>query len=215
MRKKRKPDLTGFIVAAAAAVSPALAFGQIAVTGGDPIAECRNQFADKDDRIACLEGVISDLTGVIAAMEGDAGNAVVAESNEVEDAEVTIYAEAAASAPEIVEPLIAEPPKPEGLGAEQVIKREREQAGLPRQSDEERAERTAEATIVDFAYTSLNDLIVFLDNGQIWRQKVSDRNKIRLRKGKTYTVTLSDGAISGYRMRINEIKRLVLVERIK
>ena len=102
--------------------------------------------------------------------------------------------------------------EPTGLGAEQVKEREVRTGERPR--EDAKSERIV-ATVTEFATTSLGDIIFFLDNGQIWRQKSSDRSQLRLSRKRQYTVFVEEGMLSGYRLTINELKRTILVERIK
>lgn len=98
------------------------------------------------------------------------------------------------------------------MGAEQVKRRQIEKG--ERDRDEEKAEPVG-AVVTEFAYTSLGNVIFFLDNGQIWRQKDADASSIRLSKKRRYSVVISEGMLSGYRLTINELKKTLLVERLK
>ncbi|MEQ8935315.1 MAG: hypothetical protein RIE56_05950 [Amphiplicatus sp.] len=158
---------------------------------GDPIEVCRNASETDAARILCLENAIRALTSGApkqsAAAVASEGNATLADGITVND-EVT------------------------GLGAEQVKRRQAAKEQIEA-GDNEPVEIAAEVTEV--AYTSLGKAIFFLDNGQIWRQKNADKNNIRLSGKRDYTAVISEGMLSGYRLTVNELKRTVLVERIK
>lgn len=161
-----------------------------------PIALCRETSPNDAARIACLEAALEAAVGEERA---DAAAASIAPSP------VPV---ATAPSGELTPAAAA----PVGLGAEQVVRREVEQR---LREPEQRKATTVTATISEFAYTSLGDVIFFLDNGQIWRQKKSDKNQLRLSKSRTYAVEVEEGMISGYRLTIKEMRRTILVERIK
>jgi hypothetical protein len=100
----------------------------------------------------------------------------------------------------------------EGLGAEQVLARRTTKGD---DAGNDRADEKVDAAVTEFAQTPSGAYVFFLDNGQVWRQKRADSNRIRLSGKVNYTVTVSEGAISGYRLKVNEIRRTLLVERIK
>ncbi|MBB5519230.1 hypothetical protein [Amphiplicatus metriothermophilus] len=99
---------------------------------------------------------------------------------------------------------------PTVLGAEQVLARNREPGG-----GQDAEKETIEARLEDFAVNRNGDIVFFLDNGQIWRQKQADSNALRLSRKKAYSVSVSKGVLSGYRLEIRALKRSVLVERLK
>ena len=176
-------------------IAPGVALAQ---TSGDPIEYCRENTDGKKERIACLEAAILGLMGRdVAGADGeqtktaDAGDAVVEE---------------------------ADPDAPVGLGAEQVQRR-REQLGLldeeEKQKKEKKRKERITSKITDFATTSAGYFIIFLENGQVWRQRKSDSVVVRLSKYKEYEVEIKRGAISGYRMVIPGASRTIVVERLK
>ncbi|GAB4524608.1 MAG: hypothetical protein Kow00133_12880 [Amphiplicatus sp.] len=101
---------------------------------------------------------------------------------------------------------------PTGLGAQQVLARQQDGSHAPHSKQEK---QTVEARLEDFAVNRNGDIVFFLDNGQIWRQKQADSNTLRLSRKKSYSVSVSEGLFSGYRLEIRELKRSVLVERLK
>ena len=141
-----------------------------------------------NERIACLEAALRRQAGAAPA---PAPRTAAAETREA-----------------MGEPAAAPRAEADGLGAEQVrMRRVREGSEAER--------RAVEARIIDHAYTALGALVVVLDNGQAWRQGRSDGTEIRLEDGAPYTVRIEAGLLSGYRMRIHEIERIITVERLR
>ena len=68
------------------------------------------------------------------------------------------------------------------------------------------------ATVNDIAHRPYGEMIILLDNGQIWEQKHQD-TRFRLKVGDS--VTISRGLISGYRMRGANRNHSIQVERFK
>lgn len=180
-----------FLLAAAGALCAA---GGAAAQPADPIDYCRETSGGKSERIACLEAAI---TALMAQRSASAPPVPVPAAPE---------AMAAAG------PAPAEAPPVAGIGAEQVEKRLRKEDKLA-EAEEEETEVTA--AVVEFGETALGKALLILDNGQVWRQRDSDRNRIRLSAKQQYTVTIKQGMISGYRIHINELGRTFVAERIQ
>jgi hypothetical protein len=68
------------------------------------------------------------------------------------------------------------------------------------------------ATVTDIATRPRGELIILLDNGQIWEQKHQD-SRFRLAVGEQ--VTISKGLISGYRLSGGNRNNSIQVERLK
>lgn len=151
----------------------------------NPIDNCRENTDGKKDRIACLEAALRTYIG---------------SSDSIAAADST---DQVASVPK--------GDQPTGLGAEQVVARSQTIAEL----DAKKNETAVAASLTDFAITRSGTYVFFLDNGQIWKQKPADSNRFRLSKKRDYTVKVSQGAVSGYRLEIEEMRRSMLVERIK
>ena len=100
-------------------------------------------------------------------------------------------------------------PPVEGLGAEQVTARMRTNREEPQRPE------SVDARLEDFAVTRDGFIVFFLDNGQVWRQASADGARLRLSSKRDYAVSVAKGALSGYRLTIKELRRAVLVERIK
>lgn len=208
--------------------APAAAQGTSAQANANPIDYCRETSATDKDEIACLRAAVAALLGAdkaaasaegapegvgekrLAAPEADAqesGGAATAETDVEADGAPAAVAQAKAE------------PAPTGLGAEQVERRQRraEKADSRDEDDgdDNEDEQIVEAAVVEFATTSIGDVLFILDNGQIWRKKKSERVHGRLLNSRDYTVKISEGFFSGYRMRINELGETVTVERVK
>lgn len=185
--------LVGFQAAHVLAQSPSV----------DPIELCREESGDDQERIACLEnairGLLNSARPMAAAPLSDNPSGASADGDETQLAEAE---------PEIEEPV--------GIGAEQVRARVERTTEEGRKKRKERIEEEATtARILDFASNAAGRLIIVLDNGQIWAQRSSDRQRIRLREGETPGVVIRRGALSGYRMHIEDPDLTIVVERLK
>ncbi len=71
------------------------------------------------------------------------------------------------------------------------------------------------ATVTDYAFNPVGKVIVFLDNGQIWKQLPSDDTKIRFSKTGTNVVTIERGMMGSYQLSLNGQTMEMKVKRIK
>jgi hypothetical protein len=72
------------------------------------------------------------------------------------------------------------------------------------------------AGVVDYSFTPFGKFIVFLDNGQIWRQVEGDSDQARfLKNAKDNKVAISRGMIGSYNLQINDSARIFKVKRVK
>ncbi len=72
------------------------------------------------------------------------------------------------------------------------------------------------AGVTDYAYTPFGKFIVFLSNGQVWRQEEGDADHANFRKTATDNkVTIVRGALGSYNLKINDSDRVFKVDRIK
>jgi hypothetical protein len=72
------------------------------------------------------------------------------------------------------------------------------------------------AGVTEYAYTPFGKFIVFLDNGQVWRQMEGDADHATFHKAaKDNKVTVSRGFIGSYNLKINDSEKIFKVERIK
>ncbi len=179
-----------------AACAAALSVSTSTLAQTNPIDHCRESSDGKKERIACLEAAI---TGLMSAGQPVATVA----NNEGEQTRLAEAEQATAGAPT-------------GIGSEQVLAKQDRQTKEGRSKRKKRIKaETVTATLVDFARTKTGRLILVLDNGQVWSQRLSDEQKVRLREGDTPEVTVRRGAFSGYRMEISKPNRTIIVERLK
>lgn len=82
-----------------------------------------------------------------------------------------------------------------------------------KEKEEEKKELT-EITlkVMKYQYTVTKKFVLFMENGQIWKQK--DGNRIRLPKGE-FNVIIKKGMLSGYNMIVPTKRSLVKVKRLK
>jgi hypothetical protein len=72
------------------------------------------------------------------------------------------------------------------------------------------------AGVTDYAYTPFGKFIVFLDNGQVWRQAQGDADHATFRKiAKDNKVTITRGLIGSYNLMINDSERVFKADRVK
>ncbi len=72
------------------------------------------------------------------------------------------------------------------------------------------------AGVTEYAYTPFGKFIVFLDNGQVWRQLEGDSDHAYFRKiPKDNKVTISRGFIGSYNLTINDSRKMFKVMRVK
>lgn len=106
----------------------------------------------------------------------------------------------------------AEPAKPEvvGIGADQVIARN--------QSQQERMASLEEARglgVASYGKVPVGRLLVTLENGQVWRQIKGDTQEFRVDLERNQTVDIEESPLGGYRLRLNEMRRTIRVERVR
>jgi len=86
-------------------------------------------------------------------------------------------------------------------------------------AQEEAAAETVDsisAGVTDYAFTPFGKFIVFLDNGQVWRQEEGDSDRAYFHKAaKDNTVTIKRGLLGSYNLTINDSNRLFKVTRVK
>ncbi|MGH6889091.1 MAG: hypothetical protein ACREHF_07845 [Rhizomicrobium sp.] len=71
------------------------------------------------------------------------------------------------------------------------------------------------AGVSDVAYTPFGKFIVFLDNGQVWRQIEGDADHAIFPKSGKTSVTIRRGFIGSYNLTIGDSNRLYKVTRVK
>jgi len=178
----------------------------------DAIARCRTA-ATAEARIACLEDALradSREDGVETPQTAETGQrrgfrlpGLPFGNRGQRDSQGAIAAQADETMPSV-----------DGLGAEQVNARRSN-----RRSDQLAA---AEADRVDSAIAAFEvipyeRLEITLANGQVWRQISADNQRVatRMRQNLDYTASIQEGRLGGYQLRINELSRIIRVERIR
>jgi hypothetical protein len=71
------------------------------------------------------------------------------------------------------------------------------------------------AGLTDFATDSEGHFIVFLDNGQIWRQVESDLDPPHFSKTRKIQVTIERGALGSYELSVDDLDRTYKVKRVR
>jgi len=70
--------------------------------------------------------------------------------------------------------------------------------------------------LTDYAFTPFGKVIVFLDNGQVWRQLQGDPERLYLKKNPgDNSVTISRGLLGSYDMTANDGSKSIKVTRVK
>ena len=191
-------DMTNAIRSDAAlsmTVAGFLLFSPLATAQQSVIDHCRNTSSDAD-RIACLE----------AALLGRASSAIPADTtrSQIDPPSMEIEAGPADSSKAPSQSTV------DGIGAEQVIARN--------QTIEERDESLGQATglvISNYDWVPYERLVVTFENGQVWRQIKGDKNRIRTSLERNQTADITESGVGGYKLRLNEIRRTIRVERIQ
>jgi hypothetical protein len=99
---------------------------------------------------------------------------------------------------------------PEKFGADQLPPPQTPQATAPEALD------SISANVTDLAFTPFGKFIVFLDNGQIWRQLEGDADRAHFKKDpKDNRITISRGALGSYNLTINDSSKVFKVIRVK
>ncbi len=70
------------------------------------------------------------------------------------------------------------------------------------------------AKVTDYAFTPFGKFIVFLDNGQVWRQLQGDADRATFPKGDV-VVTVSRGVLGSYNLQIGDSAKAFKVKRVK
>ena len=160
----------------------------------DPIEACRLSASSAEEEIECLrDSIRSGLKEVQVPAPS------IAPEKAVPDTIV-------ATAPEM-------PSAPTGLGAEQVISRQVREGKVvdePTLNDTENS-----FLVVDFERTERDQLVLVLDNGQVWVQRMGDAQTVSLEPGDPVSIRILFGALSGYRIWFEESRRTIIPEGIK
>jgi hypothetical protein len=72
------------------------------------------------------------------------------------------------------------------------------------------------ASVTDYAVNPFGKFIVFLDNGQVWRQEQGDSDRAQFRKNpKDNKVAISRGFLGSYNLTLNDSDKVYKVTRVK
>ena len=178
----------------------------------DAIAQCRSA-ASSEARIACLEDALRDNTREDAvetpqATETRPRRGVRLPGLPFGNREAGDTGETVAAQPDTT------PPSVDGLGAEQVNARRSNRRSVQVAAAE--ADRV-DSAIAAFDIIPYERLEITLANGQVWRQISADNQRVanRMRQNRDYTASIQEGRLGGYQLRINELSRIIRVERIR
>jgi len=163
------------------------------------IDHCRKTSSDAD-RIACLE----------AALLGKKPVQAEEEQTQIDTPSMDINTERGAVVEPAVEVAERNDAKPAGIGADQVIARNQTREDILEDLEEERGLVVASYDIVPY-----ERLLIRLENGQVWRQSRGDKQKIRVDLRRNQTVDITESSLGGYKLRLNEMRRMIRVERVK
>jgi hypothetical protein len=78
-----------------------------------------------------------------------------------------------------------------------------------------RAIESITAIVKEHAMTPTGKFIVFLDNGQVWRQQQGDTGTARFRSSRENKVVISHGMLGSYTLQLNGSNQVFKVNRVK
>mgnify|MGYP001817302633 CR=1 FL=1 len=172
-----------------------LLFTPLAIAQQSVIDHCRNTSSDAD-RIACLEAALLGRASGITATD--------ATQSQIDPPSMEIEAGPADS---------SEAPSKspvDGIGASQVIARN--------QTSQERLdslEQARDLRVASYGMVPFQRLLVTLENGQVWRQIKGDTQQMRVDLKRNQTVDIEESSLGGFKLRLNEMRRTIRVERVK
>lgn len=103
------------------------------------------------------------------------------------------------------------PTTPEQFGKERT-----EQAQATRAAEEQREIDSISAGVTEVSYTPFGKFIVFLDNGQVWRQVEGDADRTRFKSNpRDNRVTIERGALGSYNLTMNGSGKVYKITRVK
>lgn len=200
-------------------VQRALAPLSLIVLGSSVLAQqsvidhCKRTSSDAD-RIACLEAA---LLGKEIQTEPETQAQIDPPSMELEagpadttDADAAAAAVASSATAAAVETQTTVEAQPEGIGAEQVVARNQ-----TRDEREKSLDTSTGMVIASYDWVPYERLVVTFENGQIWRQIKGDTSRIRVSLERNQTADINESGLGGYKLRLNEIRRTIRVERIR
>lgn len=219
-----------------------LGFAAIAVLGlasaqaapGDDFLKCAS-IAQAEARLACYDKAAADLGAVASApvatpQVAEAPQAVApatkpkkkhgaffglfGHKEAVATAPAPVSAAPTPPAPAPSEVATAQPAMPVTAPASLEDQFGGERLPKPEAPKEARVNEIRSA-VDEYAFTPYGKLIVFLNNGQVWRQLQSDDANFYLRKGKSYVAVVSRGMLGSYNLSFEGIRAMAKAQRIK
>ena len=168
------------------------------------IEHCKQTSSDAD-RIACLEAALLGKT-----LEPVPAAQIDPPSMDIEAGPADDAVDPAAAAAGTAVIVTSAESAPQGIGASQVIARNE-----TREEQLEKLEKADGLAVASYTVVPFEKLQVTLENGQVWRQIKGDTQKIRVDLQRNQTVNIEESSLSGYKMRLNEMRRTIRVERVQ
>ncbi|MBI1329753.1 MAG: hypothetical protein GC166_07595 [Alphaproteobacteria bacterium] len=101
------------------------------------------------------------------------------------------------------------PTTPQEFGKERTVENKAEVAAVKEEVS------SISSKVAEFAYTPLGRFVVFLDNGQVWRQIDGDSERAIFKKNGDNSVVVSRGILGSYNLSINGSAKIFKVTRVK
>jgi len=175
-----------------------------AVPGQQAVVEqCRERDSD-EARIACLERA---LAGAEASTEA-APRGTPEPAPEPQPVPRSEPRSEPQPEPAVVER--ADESEPPEIGAEQV--RARSETAAEREA---RLASVSGLRVAAYSEVPFQRLRVELENGQVWQQIKGDTQHVRVDLERNQTVDIEESTLGGYKLRLNEVRRTIRVERIR
>jgi hypothetical protein len=161
--------------------------------------------ADRDARLACYDGLQPRVKAALAAPQPPAQAAAAPEPTKEEQ-------ESWFGLGDLFGGSDQPQTSPQQFGQERTPAAEAKR--------EERKEESKEideisAKVTEYALDPVGRFVVFLDNGQVWKQLDSDDRRAVFKRSGDNTVTISRGFLGSYNMTINDVAGLYKVTRVK
>ena len=157
--------------------------------------QCRTNALSTGAQVTCLEKALRKVLPAVPKPDW-AGTSSLGRSNTNNVAGISSYKIA--------------PAFPSGIGSEQVALK-----GEALEQQRQEYFSAEQSRVIDFAFTQSKQLILILNNGQVWKQRKGDLNTVNLKSGDEPIVSIKRGAVSGYRMHFPQYSRTIGVSRIQ
>jgi hypothetical protein len=104
----------------------------------------------------------------------------------------------------------AQQTSPQQFGSDQLPETHAREQGIKQEVD------SITAGVTEYSYTPFGKFVVFLDNGQVWRQVQGDADRATFHKiAKDNKVTITRGLIGSYNLMINGSEKVFKADRVK